>query len=116
MAIYGKSSSLCIIIVGACNAEIYPPDFAACDNSLLRFTYNKMKGLCEIFEYEICGQERQGYNVFEDIETCEEYCIRLDDPGDRYIIDSNYSYRTCMKGELTGISACSNVASNAWGS
>ena len=32
------------------------------------------------------------------------------------IIDSNYSYRTCMKGELTGISACSNVASNAWGS
>ena len=39
-----------------------------------RWTYNTTSRQCRAFDYPVCGEDREGYNVFETQSACEEAC------------------------------------------
>ena len=65
---------------GVCNAPIYPDDFdessVVCDVIIRKWSFNATRGQCVEINYLPCGPDSQGYNVFEDLQTCARTCIR----------------------------------------
>ena len=60
--------------VAECSARIYPVDFIpVCLVAIPRWTFDFQEG-CTAIAYSPCGQEQEGYNVFEDELGCQQRC------------------------------------------
>ena len=69
-------SSLLIVHAGVCNRPIYPPNYEpTCALIERQWTYNSTLGRCEAFTYSPCGEEREGYNVFDTERECNNTCV-----------------------------------------
>jgi len=62
--------------LGVCNQRIYPRDTQiVCQVIVRRWTYNATAGQCVSFNYSPCGQDREGYNVFDSEMECNNNCV-----------------------------------------
>ena len=71
---------------GQCVQSTYPEDFvAACLVVQRKWAFNPNSSRCEGISYSPCGQEREGYNVFDTEGECNRTCVRAE--GKQSVID-----------------------------
>ena len=59
-----------------CKQSIYPPGYLpSCEVMIKQWTYNKTSGKCMEFGYHPCGEEREGYDVFNTELECMKTCL-----------------------------------------
>ena len=59
-----------------CKQSIYPSGYMPrCEVVIKQWTYNKTSGKCMEFGYHPCGEEREGYDVFNTELECMKTCL-----------------------------------------
>ena len=66
-----------VLLLGPCGKPIYPSGFDpdSCLSFLRQWTYNPKAGQCVEINYHSCGEDRQGYNVFDEEGECINTCV-----------------------------------------
>jgi hypothetical protein len=64
-------------MVGQCIQPTYPTDSdILCLVVQRKWAFNPNASRCEAISYSPCGQEREGYNVFDTEAKCNRTCVR----------------------------------------
>ena len=73
---------------GQCVQSTYPEDFEVlCFVVERKWAFNPNSSRCEGISYSPCGQEREGYNVFDTEAECNRTCVMAE--GNQGVIDIN---------------------------
>ena len=68
-----------LIHTGQCIQPTYPPDtLIVCDAVQRKWAFNSTSGRCGAISYSVCGQDREGYNVFDTEAECNRTCVRAE--------------------------------------
>ena len=66
-----------LVHAGQCVQPTYPPDFQVrCLVVQRKWAFNSTSGRCGPISYSPCGQDREGYNVFDTEAECNRTCVR----------------------------------------